>query len=244
VKFGISPFGIYRPGRPSTVKAAMDQYAELYADPLKWLQKGWCDYLSPQLYWKIDSQQPYKDLLDWWEKANTAKRNIWPGNYTSKTDPSETEGAALWPAKEIVDQVELTREEGAGGNVHFSMRALMHNAGGIADELAKLYVQPALVPASPWLGESTPKRPNIRPTGDKSGGQTSFLWSPGGEDPLRWVCVYSLRGDRWTRQVFSADDATVSTSGNPTAVAVTVVDRVGNESEPSAWPPKYDASLK
>ncbi|HWA82056.1 MAG TPA: hypothetical protein VG820_01380, partial [Fimbriimonadaceae bacterium] len=157
----------------------------------------------------------------------------------------ETEGAATWPAKEIVDQVEMTREEGAGGNVHFSVRALMHNAGGIADALAKLYKEPALVPPSPWLGASIPKRPNLRSTGDKNGGQTSFFWSPGADgENLRWVCVYSLRGDVWSERVFSADQPTVSVSGNPTAVAVTVVDRVGNESPPIAWPSKYAATLK
>lgn len=245
VKFGISPFGIYRPGYPRTVRAGMDQFADLYADPLKWWQKGWCDYLTPQLYWKIDSPQPYKDLLSWWEKENTAKRNLWPGNYTSKTDRLETEGAATWPAKEIVDQVEYTREEGATGNVHFSMRALMHNSGGIADALARLYREPALVPPSPWLSDSMPKRPNLRPTGDKSGGQMSFFWGPGADgDNLRWVCVYSLRGDVWSEQVFSADQPTVSVTGNPTAVAVTVIDRVGNESPPIAWPSKYVATMK
>ncbi|MFI5386092.1 MAG: glycoside hydrolase family 10 protein [Fimbriimonadales bacterium] len=245
VKFGISPFGIYRPGHPRTVKAGMDQYADLYADPLKWLQKGWCDYLTPQLYWKINSEQPYKDLLDWWGQQNTDKRNLWPGNYTSKTDPKETEGAALWPAKEIIDQVELTRQEGATGNVHFSMRALMHNAGGISDDLAKLYAEPALVPASPWLGESGPRRPNLRPTGDKNGGQTSFFWSPGGDgDSLRWVCIYSLRGATWSKEVVSADRPTVSVSGSPSAVVVTVVDRVGNESAPAAWPAKYAVKWK
>jgi uncharacterized lipoprotein YddW (UPF0748 family) len=245
VKFGISPFGIYRPGNPKTVKAGMDQYAELYADPLKWWQKGWCDYLTPQLYWKINSDQPYKDLLAWWEKHNDSKRNLWPGNYTSKTDRAETEGAAVWPAQEIVDQVEATREAGANGNVHFSMRALMHNAGGIADDLKKLYAEPALVPPSPWLSSNGPKRPNLRPTGDKSGGQTSFFWGPGSDkDVLRWVCVYSLRGTTWSKQVYSADQPTVSVTGSPSAVAVTVVDRVGNESEPMAWPSKYAATLK
>jgi uncharacterized lipoprotein YddW (UPF0748 family) len=245
VKFGISPFGIYRPGVPRTVKAGMDQYADLYADPLKWWQKGWCDYLTPELYWKINSDQPYKDLLDWWRDANTAKRNLWPGNYTSKTDRIETEGAAIWPAQEISDQVELTREEGVNGNVHFSMRALMHNAGGIADALRKLYASPALVPSSPWLGDRPPKRPNLRPTGDKSGGDTSFFWSPGADgDNLRWVCVYSRRGETWSREVFSADQPTVSVTGKPNAVAVTVVDRVGNESEPIAWPAKFSATLK
>lgn len=245
VKFGISPFGIYRPGQPRTVKAGMDQYADLYADPLKWWQKGWCDYLTPQLYWKMNSDQPYRDLLTWWQAQNLRKHNLWPGNYTSKTDRLETEGAATWPAQEIVDQVEATRQEGAGGNVHFSMRALMHNAGGIADALRKVYATRALVPPSPWLGGNGPKRPNIRPTNDRGGDQTSFFWSPGKDgDDLRWVCVYALRGDTWSREVFSSDDPTVSVSGKPTAVAISVVDRVGNESEPVAWPGKYAAKFK
>jgi uncharacterized lipoprotein YddW (UPF0748 family) len=245
VKFGISPFGIYRPGQPSTVKAGMDQFADLYADPLKWWQKGWCDYMTPQLYWKINSEQPYRDLLSWWQKQNSTKRNLWPGNYTSKTDRIETEGSAIWPASEIVDQVQATREMGAGGNVHFSMRALMHNAGGITDALRKLYSQPALVPASPWLAEGGPKKPHIRPSGDKSGGRMGFLWGPGGNgDTLRWVCVYSLNGGTWTKDVISADQPNFSVTGNPSAVAVTVVDRVGNESEPTAWPATFAAKFK
>jgi uncharacterized lipoprotein YddW (UPF0748 family) len=244
VKFGISPFGIYRPGQPKTVKAGMDQYADLYADPLKWWQKGWCDYMTPQLYWKIDSDQPYRDLLEWWQKANTAKRNLWPGNYTSKTDRIETEGSAIWPSSEIVGQVQATREMGAGGNVHFSVRALMHNAGGIADALRKLYAQPALVPASPWLGESGPKKPHIRPSGDKSGGRMGFLWGPGGNgDTLRWVCIYAMKDGAWTREVISADQPSFTVSGTPNAVAVTVVDKVGNESAPTAWPATYAAKM-
>lgn len=245
VRVGISPFGIYRPGQPSGI-TGMDQFAQLYADPLQWWEKGWCDYLTPQLYWTIgDTPHSYRTLLTWWAAHNSARRNLWPGNYTSKTDRAETEGAATWPAKEIIDQIELTRKtEGATGNVHFSMRAIMHNAGGIADALRKEYAEPALVPASPWLADGKPTKPNLRPTGDKSGGRMSLFWGPGaGSSPLRWVCVYARVGSGWNRQVFSADDSTVTAPSNATAVVMTVVDRVGQESPPAVWPEKYMAKL-
>ncbi len=66
VKFGISPFGIWRPGFPKQVQG-LDAYAKLYADSRLWLANGWLDYLSPQLYWPVDSpQQSFPVLLNWW----------------------------------------------------------------------------------------------------------------------------------------------------------------------------------
>ncbi|MEO5580204.1 MAG: family 10 glycosylhydrolase, partial [Gemmatimonadaceae bacterium] len=52
VKVGISPFGVWRPGFPDQIKG-FDAYAELYADSRKWLNEGWLDYFTPQLYWPI-----------------------------------------------------------------------------------------------------------------------------------------------------------------------------------------------
>ena len=78
VKFGISPFGIWRPGNPENV-TGMDAYDVLFADSRTWLQKGWVDYLAPQLYWSIDSSgQSYPSLLDWWNAQNPKKRYIFP----------------------------------------------------------------------------------------------------------------------------------------------------------------------
>ena len=71
VKFGVSPFGIYRPGVPAGVEARVDQYAELYADPPRWLREGWVDYLSPQLYWPDAGPQSYSALLRWWRSPET-----------------------------------------------------------------------------------------------------------------------------------------------------------------------------
>ena len=148
VKVGISPFGIWRPGHPEGI-AGFDQYAKLYADAKLWLNEGWVDYFTPQLYWPIAREaQSYPKLLAWWASQNPKGRHLWPGNIPSRVTGKEKG----WPASEIGEQIRLTRlQTGAGGNVHFSMRVLMANTGGVADVLKELYKTPVPVPASPWL---------------------------------------------------------------------------------------------
>ena len=53
VKFGISPFGIWRPMNPPQIRG-LDAYAKLYADSRLWLANGWLDYFAPQLYWAVE----------------------------------------------------------------------------------------------------------------------------------------------------------------------------------------------
>ena len=101
VKFGISPFGIWRPGYPAQI-TGLDAYETLYADARKWLANGWLDYFSPQLYWRIGQEaQSYPVLLDWWASQNSLDRHIWPGNYVDRVGS----GGVGWPAEEIVAQI-------------------------------------------------------------------------------------------------------------------------------------------
>src|SRR5262249_31598587 len=146
VKVGISPFGIWRPGHPPGI-AGLDQFAELYADAKLWLNEGWVDYFTPQLYWPIKQEkQSYPRLLEWWISENTKGRHIYPGNTPSRVGGGEKG----WPAIEIADQIEVTRKtKGASGNIHFSMKALMKN-GGVAETLKGVYKEVALPPAMPW----------------------------------------------------------------------------------------------
>jgi len=150
VKVGVSPFGIWRPGHPPGI-AGFDPYAKLYADAKLWLNKGWVDYLSPQLYWPIGQErQSFPKLLAWWAEQNTKGRHLWPGLATYRA----AAGAKGWSAGEIAEQIRLTREAGrAPGAIHFSAKPILENRGGIADELKKLYAEPARVPDSPWLDE-------------------------------------------------------------------------------------------
>lgn len=225
VKFGVSPFGIYRPGHPESIHG-FDAYAKLYADSRKWLQDGTVDYFSPQLYWPIEQKaQSYPVLLSWWHEQNTRDRNLWPGNFTSRVDDgSKTE----WTADEVVRQIEATRaQEGAGGNIHFSIKALAADRGGVATTLRKgLYAQPALVPASPWLAAKTPPpaQPRLSWEGQR-GGRELVLRLPDGKQPWLWT-VQTEHDGGWTTQIVSGHTQSLDdvASGQ---IVVSAVNRVG-----------------
>lgn len=74
VRFGISPFGIYRNKRNDTNGSdtnGLENYGDLYADIKLWVEKGWIDYNMPQLYWEIGHERAdYTTLLRWWNAHN------------------------------------------------------------------------------------------------------------------------------------------------------------------------------
>jgi uncharacterized lipoprotein YddW (UPF0748 family) len=228
VKVGISPFGIWRPNNPPGIQG-FDQYAELYADAKLWLNKGWVDYWTPQLYWPIQKkEQSYPRLLGWWAGENSKQRHLWPGNATYRVgnDPK------LWHANELADQIRATRaQKGASGNVHFSMKSLMNNRVGVTDSIAKMYAEPALVPASPWLGKTPPAKPAVSRL-ERKGGLLLDI-QPAGKD-VRLHVVRQLVGDKWSVDIVSAtrSDNKWSSDQKPAKVVVTSIDRVGQESEP------------
>jgi uncharacterized lipoprotein YddW (UPF0748 family) len=144
VRVGISPFGIWRPGRPAQVKG-FDAYEEISADARTWLQRGWVDYLAPQLYWPIDQrEQSFPALLAWWAGQNTVGSFLWPGLAAFHVG----EDGRGWPAGEIAEQIRRTRAQpGVTGHILFSARALLENRGGIATELRKdVWAEPAELP--------------------------------------------------------------------------------------------------
>jgi uncharacterized lipoprotein YddW (UPF0748 family) len=227
VKFGISPFGIARPGLPAGIKAGIDQYEHLAADVQRWLHEGWCDYLSPQLYWPIgQAAQSYRKLLAWWPTVNTKQRHLWIGNYTGKT------GSAGWPKDELLAQIALTRqEEGVSGNVHFSMKSLLRDTGGIATALAAgPYVERALVPASPWLDADAPPAPVLRVEEVGLGG-VKITPAAAGDEEVRFFALYVREGSRWClADVRGGASAVFALAERPVGYAVTALDRAGNES--------------
>jgi uncharacterized lipoprotein YddW (UPF0748 family) len=234
VKFGISPFGIWRPGYPDQIKG-FDSYAELYADSRKWLNEGWVDYFTPQLYWPVSRPDlSYPVLLRWWISENTKGRNIWPGNFTAKVGEG---GSSSWKAQEILDQISATRmEEGASGNVHFSSKVLMLDRDSIDEKLVGgPYAGPALVPASPWLDSIPPVAPLARLRRDSATGATAIDMIPEGTKKIwRWVLRYRS-GPEWTTVLLPGTQLTHMfpggrASSGPDEVAVSAVDRTGNES--------------
>ncbi|WP_307735330.1 glycoside hydrolase family 10 protein [Massilia soli] len=229
VRFGISPFGIARPDRRPPTISGFSQYDKLYADAELWLENGWVDYFVPQLYWPISqTPQAYDTLLDYWLAQNPKGRHVWPGLFTSRI------GAATrsYAPAEVLKQIQVTRERPAAtGHVHFSMAAIMQNREGIADQLhAVHYTVPALVPATPWLGNMAPGTPTVRAT--RAAGGVKLKMAPG--KAAAQYAIWSRHGDQWKFAVAPgaateftvADDATL---GPASAVFVSAVDRLGNE---------------
>lgn len=232
VKFGISPFGIWRPGNPPQIRG-MDAYSAIYADARLWFFKGWADYFAPQLYWRIaQKEQSYPVLLNWWAQQNKLRRHLWPGNYTSMVK------AGGWDANEIVRKIEITRENaGASGNIHFSMKALMANRGNLGQRLAEdVYAQPALVPACPWLNSRKPAPPVVHLSQDVETGSATVVWEPGDEQEIQlWVLSAKIGSVAFldilprhqTRYEFNAETGEQDES----KIAVMAVNRYGLESE-------------
>lgn len=238
VRFGISPFGLGRPDRRPPGINGFSQYDKLYADAELWLQNGWVDYFTPQLYWGIRQPgQAYPVLLDYWIAQNTRGRHVWPGLFTSRIGaPAPTRD---YPPQEIVEQIGVTRTRpGATGHVHFSMVALMQNRKGIGDQLRTIsYLGPALVPATPWLGNDTPGAPTVVAARKGNG---VYLKLAAGKSNAQYA-VWSRYGNQWRFAVVPAsrvdwsvpDDAKL---GQPDLVVVSAVDRLGKESaRVQAW---------
>ncbi len=232
VKLGISPFGIWRPGYPEGIEG-FDAYANLYADARKWQQEGWLDYLSPQLYWPIDSSgQSFPALLRWWRAQNRHRRHLWPGLFTSRVG---MQGRRAWPPDEIVAQIRLARRElHAPGHIHFSMKPLLENRQKLGDRLMDaVYRTPALVPASPWLGAQRPPLPVLSVHRDDAEQNIAVVMSVA-SPPKLWV-VRVLRQGQWDLSIRSGHeqrlqfDLGTTTIEPPSRVAVSAVNRQGIE---------------
>ncbi len=161
VQFGISPFGVWRnqdrDPAGSDTHAGQTTYDDLYADPLLWMEKGWLDYIVPQLYWSMNHPPaPHARLLAWWA-GNCPGTHLYIGNaaYKVRTDKDKA-----WRHKnELSKQISLGRQTGpVEGNVFFSARSLPKNQDVAGLLRRKFYRYPALAPG-PAKPETAPSPP-------------------------------------------------------------------------------------
>jgi uncharacterized lipoprotein YddW (UPF0748 family) len=225
VKFGISPFGIWRPGNPPQIQG-LDPYATIYADSRQWLARGWLDYLSPQLYWAINAPaQSFPVLLKWWSAQNAKGRIIAPGMDDTKVGHD-------WSSSEIVNQVRITRTTaGVSGHVHWNMKALMREHS--LDEALQrdLYQRPALPPAVPGIDPESPERPTLTATRVPR----RITWKPAPKDEIRLWVLQTRHGGEWTSQIFAAKERTFPLAkARPDVIALTAIDKYGNASPPAS----------
>lgn len=191
IRFGISPFGIYRPGVPPGI-TGLDQYAAIFADPVKWIEEGWVDYLAPQLYWNATRpQQDYETLLRWWTGLSQDGRFIFAGNNLAQLGAD-----AGWSVAEFRRQVGISRalrDAGSLGNVYFHIGPLLQDRASVNAMLhGDFYGRPALTPPVADLREVAVAVPRVTVEGAR------VRVRAGDERALRAWTVYRDQGGEWT----------------------------------------------
>lgn len=232
VKFGLSPFGIWRPGYPQSV-VGYDQYDKLYADAKLWLNEGWIDYFTPQLYWQINQYgQSFPELLGWWESENTKNRHLWPGiNVGLGGDEKNVD--------ETINQIMITRGmlPESKGTVHWSIGPLMKSEMLAKGLLEGPYRKKALVPPSPWLDDTAPEVPQFNASIEKD--RLLMNWevnTPG--DISKYVLWFKYEQGNWDYKILDGDTTAFSLQNivgekkrAMEKVGITAVDRLGNQSD-------------
>ena len=257
IKFGISPFGVWRnssvDARGSYTKAGQTCYDDLYADILLWLQKGWIDYIAPQLYWEIGNRLcDYTTLLNWWSNNSYGKQlYIGHGIYRAVEKPT----SAWRDPNEIPNEIKLLRADAnVQGSVFYSSKYLLYNPNGWADSLQfNYYRAPALIPPMDWVDTIAPQHPHISKVFvDEDNGVQQFTVSGDGintteTETIKNFVVYlsqSIIGltdhptiiipaDASLKFHFLVQSTLIDKNWKNCYVAVTSVDRENNESEAS-----------
>jgi uncharacterized lipoprotein YddW (UPF0748 family) len=215
VRFGISPFGIYRPGMPEGI-TGLDAYASIYCDSLRWLTEGWIDYVAPQLYWPTtQTAQAYGALIEWWaDRAFENGRYVFAGNALSRVGSS-----AAWTAAEIEEQVRLSRalsNRGSLGNLFFRVEMMQTNVSGVTDALrTNVYTAPAIPPPLASAPAGAPAPPRVDAAGNVA---------HAAPETLRGFTIYAADG---TFDRFAPGPTLALTSGS---WIVSAVDRFDRES--------------
>ncbi len=158
VKFGVSPFGIWRPGYPAGI-TGMDAYATIYCDALAWLRAKSIDYLTPQLYWPFGGGQDYAKLMPWWADS-VAKYGLhyYPGHAFYRV--------SVWTSpSELPNQIRLYRTNPkVQGGVFFRAWNFLENPRGVTDSMKNdLFRYKALNPVMAFKDTIKPNPPrNLR----------------------------------------------------------------------------------
>lgn len=177
VRFGISPFGIWRNKKSDprgSESNGLQNYDDLYADVLLWDKNGWVDYLAPQLYWQLDlSAAPSRKLVKWWND-NVRNADLYIGQEVKRTmdtaDPGNNDN------DELDTKVELTRSlPNVKGNIWWHGYWVTDNYKGVADSLALKYQSTLALPPVYGATDKCPQQvKNLRK--ERVDGQTLLVW--------------------------------------------------------------------
>jgi uncharacterized lipoprotein YddW (UPF0748 family) len=246
MKLGISPFGVWRnkstDPEGSDTHGGVQNYDDLYADVVLWMQKGWIDYLMPQLYWEHESHAgPFSTLMNWWY-GRCYQRHMYYGlglyrMLTAKKGAWTSVQEILWQIRDIRQHCPNT------GYCMFSATNLDHLRAPVKDSLQfGVNKYPALLPTMPWLDSIPPAAPVLKMEVSVIGNVLKWTEANPQKEPIKYV-VYRFPGnepvnlDRSDRIVAIQQETFFkdidSWKNKHCTYIVTALDRMWNESKPS-----------
>lgn len=231
VKIGSAPLGIYQ--SINGAQSSFNGYSGVFQDSRRWLREGMHDYLAPQLYWTIGEQKNPNDpdfyalSNDWVQENFQRHMYIGVGAYRENIQ------------NEIREQLQITREEGAHGQVYFRYE----NTLSALERYGGLYHTPALIPSMAWKDSIPPLAPK-EITVLREYGITTVSWkepdaASDNEKPFRYVVYRSPVKKIDTRKadhilaILPGSDRTYrddTSSGKEYFYTVMALDRAWNES--------------
>ncbi len=244
MKLGISPFGVWRNDdkdpEGSHTKGGQTNYDDLYADVLLWMQKGWIDYLAPQLYWEHASKAaPFGILLPWWY-GHCYRRHMYYGlglyrMTTAKSGPWSSERELLWQ----IDDIRKKCPENTGYSF-YSASCFDKIKAPLKDSLKqRANKYPALIPPMTWLDSVAPAAPVLKITTTAAGSKLQWQTANPTREPLKYVVYRFVNNepvnlDRSDRILAIQQDADYIDNDTrkykQCTYVVTALDRMWNES--------------
>lgn len=175
VKFGVSPFGIYHNARrggniPGSDTNGLENYGDLYADVLYWVNKGWVDYSMPQLYWQIGhSVADYETLIRWWDKYASNRPLIIGESIENTIKYADLSNPQV---NQLIAKMNLERSlPNVSGSCIWYGEVFANNKGNYAEAVHQLYFKhPALQPLMPFIdGKAPGKVKKLKPVWTEDG---------------------------------------------------------------------------
>ena len=250
VKFGISPFGIYRNSptgencKEGSATAGTQNYDDLYADIVYWVKQGWIDYNIPQIYWNLGTKvADYEVLVHWWNDY-CGGRPLYIGQDIERTvkgvDPNNPN------SHQMMAKYDLQRSQSnVQGSCQWYAAACVNNPGNYRTVLQKVYHStPALQPLMPFIDNKAPGKPQSVNAHTYAMTGTVISWeAPRAKkelDHARQYVIYSFaKGEKVKLDdpehilaITSATSYTLPAVKKGTTIVITALDRLHNESKP------------
>lgn len=255
VKFGVSPFGIWK-NRGSSAEGSdsrgFEAFSGNFADSRKWVDEGWVDYIAPQVYWSMgNGKANYSTIVPWWSE-NVSEQHLYIGHGVYKINSDANWRKPL----EVPNQIQYNRTfPNVQGSILFSAKTLRNNPNRVSDALLEnVYQTTALIPTMPWKNVTPPPVPTQLDAQLNDNNTITLKWSypfplTSERDKARYFVLYrsanqspiDLRTGQCIRATVVKTEGKISFTftdqevkpGTKYNYTISAVNRLHNESQPT-----------